>query len=368
MKKIRVLSIFGTRPEAIKMVAPVKALAASSAVESLVCVTAQHRELLDGVLAPFDIVPDYDLDLMRSRQSLAEFTARALTGLEAVIKEAGPDWVLVHGDTSTTLAASLAAFYNKVNVGHVEAGLRSYDKYQPFPEEINRKVTTAVADLHFAPTDMAREQLLKEGIPKDSVVVTGNTGIDIMAHTVKKSYIFKEPAIAALDKSKRIILMTAHRRENWGKPLENICRAVKKLADDFEDVVFVYPVHPNPAVAEPVYRLLSGHRQIVLTNPVDIFDMHNLMARAYLVLTDSGGLQEEAPALDIPVVVLREVTERPEGELAGTLILAGTGEKRIYEAVAGLLEDKEKYRRMAAASNPFGDGKASGKIVEAIIK
>ena len=349
------------------MVSPIKALASHNEIESIVCVTAQHRELLDGVLAPFDIVPDYDLDLMRDRQSLTEFTARALIGLEGVIKQAQPDWVLVHGDTATTLTASLAAFYNKVQVGHVEAGLRSYDKYQPFPEEINRKVTTAIADLHFAPTDLARNQLINENIPKDSIIVTGNTGIDIMTHTVKKDYAFQAPSIASLDKHKRIILMTAHRRENWGAPLENICRAVRQLADHFPDVVIIYPVHPNPVVKEDVQRLLSGHDRIILIEPIHIFDMHNLMNLSYLVLTDSGGLQEEAPALDKPVVVLREVTERPEGETAGTLVLAGTGEERIYKTVYTLLTDEEKYRQMAASPNPFGDGKASGRIVDAIV-
>ena len=368
MKKIRVLSIIGTRPEATKMVSPIKALAAHDLIESLVCVTAQHRELLDGVLSPFDIIPNYDLDLMRERQSLTEFTARALAGLEGVIKEAQPDWVLVHGDTATTLAASLAAFYNKVRVAHVEAGLRTYDKYQPFPEEMNRKITTAIADIHFAPTELAQEQLLKENVPEDSILVTGNTGIDIIDHTVKKGHIFSDPAIAALDSKHRIILMTAHRRENWGTPLENICRAVRRLADDFRDVLVVYPVHPNPVVAETAQSFLQGHDRIILTSPIDIFDMHNLMDKAYLVLTDSGGLQEEAPALNKPVIVLREVTERPEGETAGTLVLAGTEEKQIYDTARTLLTDGEKYRRMAESPNPFGDGKASGRIVDAIVK
>ena len=370
MGKIKVLSIFGTRPEATKMVSPVKALAAHDAIDSIVCVTAQHRELLDDVLNPLGVVPDYDLDLMRDRQSLTELTARALTGLEAVIKKAQPDWILVHGDTATTLAGSLAAFYNKVRVAHVEAGLRTYDKYQPFPEEINRKVTTAIADLHLAPTELAREQLLKENVREDSIIVTGNTGIDLMAHTVRDDYIFQEPAMAALDKmkeGKRIILMTAHRRENWGAPLEHICRAVRRLVDDFSDVVVVYPVHPNPVVKETAHGVLAGHDSIVLTDPISVFDLHNLMNRAFLVLTDSGGLQEEAPALSKPVVVMREVTERPEGEIAGTLILAGTNENRIYETVHTLFNDEAKYQCMAQAPNPFGDGEASGRIVEAIV-
>ena len=366
-EKIKVLSIFGTRPEATKMVSPIKALAAHEAIESIVCVSAQHRELLDAVVKPFGISPDYDLNLMRERQSLSELTARALIGIEDVIKKSKPDWVLVHGDTATTFAASLAAYYNMVQVAHVEAGLRTYDKYQPFPEEINRKVTTAIADLHFAPTENARDQLLKENIPANSIVVTGNTGIDIMEHTVKDGYTFKNPAIASIN-SARIILMTAHRRENWGAPLENICRAAKRIADMFTDVVIVYPVHPNPVVVETVHGLITDHERIKLTEPIDIFEMHNLMAKSYLVLTDSGGLQEEAPALDKPVIVLREVTERPEGEKAGTLVLAGTDEDRIYDTVCSLLTDKKKYQQMAKAPNPFGDGKASGRIVEAIVK
>ncbi|MCL2422133.1 MAG: UDP-N-acetylglucosamine 2-epimerase (non-hydrolyzing) [Defluviitaleaceae bacterium] len=370
MEKIRVLSIFGTRPEATKMVSPVKALEAHDAIESIVCVTAQHRELLDDVLNPLDVVPDYDLDLMRERQSLTELTARALTGLETVIKKAQPDWILVHGDTATTLAGSLAAFYNQVKVAHVEAGLRTYDKYQPFPEEINRKVTTAIADLHFAPTALAREQLLKENVSEDAIIVTGNTGIDLMAHTVKDDHAFQEPAIAALDKNKkgkRIILMTAHRRENWGQPLEHICKAARRIADAFPDVVVVYPVHPNPVVKETAHRILADHDRIILTGPVNVFDLHNLMSRAFLVLTDSGGLQEEAPTLNKPVVVMREVTERPEGEAAGTLILAGTDEDRIYETTHSLLTDETKYQRMAQVPNPFGDGMASGRIAEAIV-
>ena len=364
--KLKVMSIFGTRPEAIKMASPVMALAAHETMESIVCVTAQHRELLDEVIKPLGIVPDYDLNLMRERQSLSDLTAQALSGLTLIIKEAQPDWVLVHGDTTTTLAASMAAFYNKVSVAHVEAGLRTYDKYQPFPEEINRKVTSVIADLHFAPTELAREHLLKENISPETILVTGNTGIDFMSHTVKDSYSFFDPLVAALDFKKRIILMTAHRRENWGTPLENICKAVRRLADDFSDVVVVYPVHPNPVVKETAFGILSGHERIVLTEPLNVFDLHNLMKRSHLVLTDSGGLQEEAPSLDKPVIVMREVTERPEGEAAGTLLLAGTEEERIYKAVYKLLTDEAEYRRMAQAPNPFGDGKSSGRIVEAL--
>ena len=369
--KVKVLSIFGTRPEATKMIPPINALAAHDKVESIICVTAQHRELLDGVLDPLGIVPDYDLNLMQDRQSLTSFTSRALSGLAEVIEKSQPDWILVHGDTATTLAGALAAFYNRVKVGHVEAGLRTYNKYQPFPEEINRKITTVLADLHFAPTELAKQQLLKESVQEDSVVVTGNTAIDFMAYTVKKDYVFHNPsvasAIASLDDKKRIVLMTAHRRETWGKPLENIFRAVKRIVEQFPDVLLIYPVHPNPIVKDVAYKMLSGHNRILLTEPISVFDMHNLMNRAYLVMSDSGGLQEEVPALDKPLIVMREVTERPEGEEAGVLVLAGTNEERVYEHAYTLLTDEEKYRNMAESSNPFGDGKASGRIVEAII-
>ena len=366
MKKIKVLSIFGTRPEATKMVSPVKALQAHEKIESIVCVSAQHRELLDKVLTGFNIVPDYDLDLMKHGQSLAELTSRALVGIEDVIKKAQPDWILVHGDTTTTLAASLAAFYNKVQIGHVEAGLRTYDKYQPFPEEINRKVAGVVADLHFAPTELAKLRLLKESIPAESIIVTGNTGIDLMSHTVREDYEFENKEIASLDFNRRIILMTAHRRENWGKPHENIFKATRKIAEDFPDVQIVYPVHPNPIVKKPAEKILGD--KVMLVDPINVFDMHNLMSRCYLVMSDSGGLQEEAPALNKPVVVLREVTERPEGQMAGTLVLAGTDEKRIYDTVNMLLTDGAKYKKMAETANPFGDGEASSRIVEEIIR
>ena len=373
MAKTKILSIFGTRPEAVKMVPVVQALAAGAdKVDNLVCVTAQHRELLDEVLTPFNITPNYDLNLMRDRQTLTELTAAALVGIGEVIQQVQPDWVLVHGDTATTLAASLAAFYNKVKVGHVEAGLRSYDKYQPFPEEINRKVATAIADYHFAPTQLAKEQLLKENIPQNSIFVTGNTGIDLIASTVKPNYSFFNEDIKSMIKplettSAKIILMTAHRRENWGKPLENICKAVKKLAADFPDIIVVYPVHPNPVVQETVFSNLANCTNIILTNPLNIFDMHNLMAKSYLVLTDSGGLQEEAPALNKPVIVLREVTERPEGATAGTLLLAGTNPEKIYISVKNLLTNSETYQQMSTAKNPFGDGKAAERIVKIIL-
>jgi len=374
----KILSIFGTRPEATKMVPLVLELQKKEKIISEVCVTAQHRELLDDVLTPFGITPDYDLDLMRDRQSPSDFTARALVGLEGIIKQAQPDWVLVHGDTSTTFAASLAAFYSSqvrlkkpIRIGHVEAGLRTYDKFQPYPEEMNRKLTTALADKHFAPTELARNQLLKENIPPDSIVVTGNTAIDLLAYTITDNYHFQNAAITSLLNSqtaiKRIILMTAHRRENWGVPLENICRAVRQLVDDFPEIGVVYPVHPNPVVLETVQEILSDHERILLTAPLSVFDMHNLMAQSHLVLTDSGGLQEEAPALNKPVVVMREVTERPEGEAAGILTLAGIDEKQIHKTVSTLLTDSAVYQKMAQSKNPFGDGHAAERIVEAIL-
>ena len=367
MEKIKVLSIFGTRPEATKMVSPVKALDAHDKIESLVCVTAQHRELLDDVINPLGVVPDYDLNLMQSGQSLSQITSRALTGLENVIKEAKPDWVLVHGDTATTMAGSLAAFYNQVKVAHVEAGLRTYDKYQPFPEEINRKITTAIADLHIAPTELAREQLLKENVPEENIVVTGNTAIDLMAYTIKDNYEFENVTVGALDFSKRIILMTAHRRESWGEPLENICRAARRIADEFEDVQVVYAIHPNPVVKDCANKFLSGHDRVLLVDALSVFDLQNLMKRSYLVYSDSGGLQEEAPALDKPMVVLRETTERPEGTSSGALVLAGTNEDNIVKVTSEILTNETKYKQMAEAPNPFGDGKASGRIVEAIL-
>ena len=368
-KKVKVMSIFGTRPEATKMVPLVKALAAHPNVESIVCVSAQHRQLLDEVINPLGIIPDYDLNLMRQGQSLPELTARVITGMDAIIKEAKPDWVLVHGDTATTMAASLATYFNEVKLGHVEAGLRTYNKYEPFPEEINRRVAGVIADLHFSPTELTRQNLLKENIPAENIFVTGNTGIDLMKHTVQDDYTFQNEDFAKLDYTKqRIILMTAHRRENWGQPMENMFRAIRRLADDFTDVSIVYPVHPNPVVKDCANKLLSGHPRIKLTEPVNVFDLHNMMNRCHMVLTDSSGIQEEAPALNKPVVVMRGVTERPEGEAAGTLVLAGTDETRVYDTVKRLLTNETEYKRMAEAPNPFGDGNASGRIVEAILK
>lgn len=368
MDKIKVMSVFGTRPEAIKMAPLVKELEKTPEIESIVCVTAQHREMLDQVLEIFDLHPQYDLNIMQARQTLAGITTRALTGLEEVMGKEKPDIVLVHGDTSTTFAGALAAYYNQVKVGHVEAGLRTYDKYQPFPEEMNRRLTGALTDLHFAPTPLAKEHLLKENISEDGIFITGNTVIDALAHTIEEDYTFTVDELNKIDfKGKRVIAMTAHRRENLGEPLRNICRAVKRLVEEYPDVEVVYAVHKNPAVVEPVHEILGGNARIHLTEPLDLKDMHNLMCRSFFVMTDSGGLQEEVPSMGKPVLVLRNVTERPEGVEAGTLKLAGTEEDVIYRMAKELLDDKEEYEKMAQAKNPFGDGQASRRIVESIL-
>ena len=368
MDKIKVMSVFGTRPEAIKMAPLVKALDKEPKTESIVCVTAQHREMLDQVLEDFKIVPDYDLNIMKAGQTLEDITVRALTGIGEVIREVKPDIVLVHGDTSTTFAASLASYYNQTKVGHVEAGLRTYDKYQPFPEDMNRRLTGAIADLHFSPTKMAKENLLKENIDENGIFITGNTAIDALKTTIDDSYVFTVDELNKIDfKNKRVITITAHRRENLGEPLKNICRAFRRIADDYEDVEMVYAVHKNPAVSNTVHEILGGHERIHLLDPLDLRDMHNLMNRSYLVMTDSGGLQEEVPSMGKPVLVLRNVTERPEGVEAGTLKLAGTDENTVYGMAKQLLDDKEEYRKMAVAKNPFGDGNASERIVGAIL-
>lgn len=362
------MSVFGTRPEAIKMAPLVKELEKTPEIESIVCVTAQHREMLDQVLEIFDLHPQYDLNIMQARQTLAGITTRALTGLEEVMGKEKPDIVLVHGDTSTTFAGALAAYYNQIKVGHVEAGLRTYDKYQPFPEEMNRRLTGALTDLHFAPTPLAKEHLLKENISEDGIFITGNTVIDALAHTIEEDYTFTVDELNKIDfKGKRVIAMTAHRRENLGEPLRNTCRAVKRLVEEYPDVEVVYAVHKNPAVVEPVHEILGGNDRIHLTDPLDLKDMHNLMCRSFFVMTDSGGLQEEVPSMGKPVLVLRNVTERPEGVEAGTLKLAGTEEDVIYRMAKELLDDNEEYEKMAQAKNPFGDGQASRRIVESIL-
>ena len=368
MKKIKVMSVFGTRPEAIKMAPLVKELMKNEHIESIVCVTAQHREMLDQVLEIFDLKPDYDLNIMRQRQTLAGITTRALEGLSDVMAEAKPELVLVHGDTTTTFAGALAAYYNQIKVGHVEAGLRTYDKYQPFPEEMNRKLTGALTDIHLSPTKLAKEHLLLENVPEKDIYITGNTVIDALKTTIEENYKFTVDELNNIDfKNKKVIAMTAHRRENLGEPLKNICKAVKRIVEKYEDAEVVYAVHKNPAVRDVVFDILGNNNRIHLLDPLDLKDMHNLMSRSYLVLTDSGGLQEEVPSMGKPVLVLRNVTERPEGIEAGTLKLAGVNEDTIFDMTETLLTNEEEYKKMAQAKNPFGDGHASERIVEIIL-
>jgi len=365
---IKVMTIFGTRPEATKMAPLVRELAKYENIRPIVCVTAQHRHMLDQALEVFGIKPDYDLDIMRSGQGLSDILSRAVKGLEEVMMKERPDLVLVHGDTSTTFAGAIAAFYQQIKVGHVEAGLRTYDKYQPFPEEMNRQLTTRIADLHFAPTALSKENLLKENIPEDAIFITGNTAIDCLSVTISDDYKFQLPLLNTIDfKKKRVIVMTAHRRENLGRPLENILTAVRDVVDSHPDTELVYAVHLNPAVQEPARRILSGNPRIHLIDPIDMDDMHNLMSRSYLILTDSGGVQEEAPSLDKPVIVLRNVTERPEGLAAGTLKLAGNEYESVRQIATELLNDPAEYERLATARNPFGDGKAAERIVKSIL-
>ncbi len=370
MSKIKVMTIFGTRPEAIKMAPLVKELEKNSdKIESIVCVTAQHRQMLDQVLEIFDIKPDYDLNIMKDRQTLVEIVTRSLEGLDQVMKEAKPDIVLVHGDTSTTFVGSLAAFYNQIAVGHVEAGLRTYNKYFPFPEEVNRRITGVIADMHFAPTKRNEQNLLNENVSPEDIFITGNTVIDALNTTVREDYIFKDECLKELDwDNKRVIVMTAHRRENLGEPLENICNAVRDIVLKHEDVEVVYPVHLNPVVRETASRILGDLDRVKLIDPVNADELHNAIKRGYLVLTDSGGLQEEAPSLGKPVLVLRNETERPEAIDAGTVKIAGVNREVIFNMTDELLTNKEEYDKMAKAVNPYGDGKASERIVKAIIE
>ena len=366
MKPVRVMTIFGTRPEAIKMAPLVTELQNRPGIESICCVTAQHREMLDAVLKIFQLKPDYDLNIMEPRQTLSTITTKCLLGMEGVLEQAKPDLVLVHGDTSTTFAGALAAFYKQIAVGHVEAGLRTYDKYSPFPEEMNRKLVGDIADLHFCPTAANRENLRKEGIC-DGVFITGNTVIDALKTTVVKDYRFATELLNRLDYTgKKIVLVTCHRRENYGQPMTNIMTALRRVADAFPDVELVYPVHLSPVVREAAEKYLSGHDRIHLIEPLTADEMHNLMARCYLVMTDSGGLQEEAPALGKPVLVLRRETERPEAVEAGTVTIAGTEEEEIFRLAARLLTDESAYKAMAHAVNPYGDGFACRRIVDAI--
>lgn len=369
---LKVLSIFGTRPEAVKMAPVVHALKAHPGIESLVCVTAQHRQMLDQILNLFGIQPDFDLNLMKPNQSLADLTAGIFTGLDPILKQVKPDWILVQGDTTTVMVAALLGYYNRIKVGHVEAGLRTFDKWQPFPEEINRRVAGVVADLNFAPTAWSEQNLLKEGVPAWRIAVTGNTVIDalyaIQQRPAPPEVDWILDSLQVAPGGKRLILVTAHRRENFGQPLVDICLALKQLAERYmDDTVFVYPVHLNPNVQEPVYRLLGKVPNIKLLDPLDYLPMVHLMKNARLVLTDSGGIQEEATALGKPTLVLRNVTERPEGVEAGVLKLVGTDVVEIVTQCSKLLDSKDDYDRMAKAKNPFGDGKAAEKIVKALL-
>lgn len=365
--KLKVMSVFGTRPEAIKMCPLVKKLEECGEIESVVCVTGQHRQMLDQVLEIFRIAPDYDLNLMKDRQTLTTITVSVLTELEKVLRDVKPDLVLVHGDTTTSSAAALAAFYQQIPVGHVEAGLRTYDIYSPFPEEMNRKIISQIAELFFAPTEKNKGNLEKENI-RDNVFVTGNTVIDAFQYTVRENYRYKNEVLRNLTfDGKRYILMTAHRRENLGAPLENICRSVLRLVRSNPDVEVIYPVHLNPAVRETAFGILGNDPRIHLIDPIDVEDMHNIMSRSYLVMTDSGGLQEEGPHFGIPVVVLRTETERPEAVEAGTVVVAGTEEEDIFRIANELLSDESKYEKMARSINPYGDGKASERIIERIL-
>ena len=362
---IKVMTIFGTRPEAIKMAPLVKELQKRNEIECIVCVTAQHRQMLDQVLDTFEITPDYDLDIMKQGQTLGEVTTRALNGLEEVIKNVKPDIVLVHGDTTTTFAGALAAFYNMTSIGHVEAGLRTYDKYSPYPEEMNRQMVSCLADMNFAPTNLSRDNLLKEGRKPENIYVTGNTVIDAMKTTIRDSYTHE---VFDWIGDSRMILLTAHRRENLGEPMRHFFKAIKRIVDEFPDVKVVYPIHMNPKVREVANEILATSDRIRLIEPLEVFDFHNFQNKAYIILTDSGGIQEEAPSLGKPVLVLRDTTERPEGIEAGTLKLVGTSEEKVYEETKKLLEDKKEYEKMSKASNPYGGGHASVKIVDAIIE
>ena len=366
MNRIRVMTIFGTRPEAIKMAPLALELSRRPQIDALCCVTAQHRQMLDSVLDIFRLVPDFDLNIMEPRQTLSTITSKCLLGMEEVLEQTRPDLVLVHGDTSTTFAGALAAFYHRVPVGHVEAGLRTYDKYSPYPEEMNRRMVSAIADLHFCPTPSNRDNLAREGI-EQGVFLTGNTVIDALQTTVVKDFHFSEGVLNDLDYvNRKVILVTCHRRENYGTPMAHIMTALRRVADAFPDVELVYPVHLSPVVQEAAHQYLDGHPRIHLIAPLAVDEMHNLMARCHLVMTDSGGLQEEAPALGKPVLVLRRETERPEAVAAGTVQLAGTEEEPIFQMASRLLTDPAAYAAMAHAANPYGDGRACGRIADAI--
>lgn len=368
MKKIKVMTVFGTRPEAIKMCPLVLELKKYENIIPIVCVTAQHREMLDQVLDIFGVKPDYDLDIMKSRQTLGGITTRVLEGMEDVLKKEKPDVVLVHGDTSTSFVGALAAFYEQIKVGHVEAGLRTYDIYSPFPEEMNRQLTGRIANMHFSPTQRNFDNLIKENVDSDKIYITGNTVIDALKTTVKENYEFENECLRNLDfENSRVVIVTAHRRENLGKPLEDICTAISELVDEYEDIEVVYPVHLNPAVRETVWSILGEKERVHLIDPLDVMELHNAISRSFMVMTDSGGIQEEAPALAKPVLVLRRETERPEAVAAGTVKIAGVDKDVIKRLAKELLDNPEEYKKMAQAANPYGDGGASRRICEAIL-
>ena len=365
MKKLKVMVVFGTRPEAIKMAPLVLELQKhSDSIETIAVVTAQHRQMLDQVLETFSIEPHYDLDIMGKNQSLLDITGKILEKFDPVVKQELPDIILVHGDTTTTFAASLVAFYNQVRIGHVEAGLRTFDKYSPFPEEMNRQMTDSLADLYFAPTSESKENLLKENHPESAIVITGNTAIDALKLTVQSDYYHE--VLDQLDPDKKLVLVTMHRRENQGQPMRNVFAALREMVDLHQEIEVVYPVHLSPAVQEAANDILAGHDRIHLIEPLDVLDFHNLASRSYFIMTDSGGVQEEAPSLGKPVLVLRDTTERPEGVRAGTLKLVGTDPVCVKQAMAALLTDETLYRQMSQAPNPYGDGRASERIVQSI--
>lgn len=364
-ERIKIMSIFGTRPEAIKMAPLILEMQKNPLIQSIVTVTAQHREMLDKILNTFGIVPDFDLDIMKNNQTLPYVTKEIMSRLEPIMIQVKPDLVLIHGDTTTALISALVAFYNKIPIGHVEAGLRTRNKYSPFPEELNRRLIGVIADLHFAPTAQAAENLLSENILPHAIFVTGNTVIDALKTTVRPSFHHE-----ILDKigNHRLILLTSHRRENIGNPMRNIFRAIKRIVNEIDNVQVVYPVHPNPAVLESAHHELGNNARIHLIHPLNVEDFHNIAARSYLILTDSGGIQEEAPSMGIPVLVLRDTTERPEGVKSGTLKVAGTSEESVYESIKELLNNRQLYDQMANAPNPYGDGTASQKIIRHIIE
>ena len=361
MKKLKVMSVFGTRPEAIKMCPLVKELKTREHIKTVVCVTGQHREMLQQVLDAFNVSPDYDLSIMKDRQTLFDVTTAVLEGMKKVLEAEKPDVVLVHGDTSTTFATALACFYLQIPVGHVEAGLRTHNIYSPYPEEFNRQAVSIVSRYNFAPTKLAKENLINEGRDAETIYITGNTAIDALKTTVREDY--HNPELEKCS-GKRMILITAHRRENLGKPMENMFKAIKRVIDEHDDVCAIYPIHKNPVVRETANKIFGNDNGIKIIEPLDVLDFHNFMNKSYMILTDSGGIQEEAPSLGKPVLVMRDTTERPEGIEAGTLKLVGTSEQVIYETFTSLLDDKAIYEKMSHASNPYGDGYASERIAD----